>query len=411
MNLLPIAARSFLTRGYTGPLASSLEILLLQPTPFCNINCDYCYLANRNIRDRMSMGTIAASVKMVMDAKLINGTLSIVWHAGEPLVLPTEYYEGAFECVRSVTKGQFEVVHNFQTNGCRIDNVWCEFAKKHHVRMGLSIDGPAFLHDLHRKTRSGKPTHAQCMRGVQKLKEFEIPFHVIGVITADALDHADSIFHFFESLGMTEVGFNIEESEGTHSSSISNTQAWLDRVRRFWQRLYELNKGSGGSLKIREFRNATKAILASRANVPWRTMMRGNDQVTPLRIISVDYKGQISTFSPELLGVKDDRYSNFVFGNVVSTTLAELRAYEPFQKAAIDVMTGVKHCALSCEYFSVCGGGAPSNKYFENQDLASTTTAFCRASIQSPLQVVLDGIEKELAGLRMPDIPDPKPLK
>src|SRR5437763_7450918 len=141
--------------AYSGPYASSIEILVLQPTPFCNINCDYCYLPNRNNSQRMNLDTIKASVEMVMEAGLVEGCLSIVWHAGEPLVLPVRYYEEAFEAIQQTVAGRFPISHSFQSNGTLIDQSWCEFLKKENVRIGLSIDGPAFLHDLHRKTRKG----------------------------------------------------------------------------------------------------------------------------------------------------------------------------------------------------------------------------------------------------------------
>jgi uncharacterized protein len=399
MNLVSNIAKLLPSTKYTGPIASSIEILLLQPTPFCNINCDYCYLPNRNARDKMSMDTIRSSVRMVIDDGLVDRRLSIVWHAGEPLVLPATYYEEAFLIVESIVDGKFEVVHNFQTNGCLIDDAWCKLAANNPVRIGVSIDGPAFLHDLHRQTRGGKPTHTQCMHGIQMLKENGIPFHVIAVITADALDRADTVFQFFKDLGMTEVGFNIEESEGLHSSSTLRSEAFLDRVHDFWQRMYELNMAAGGAVQIREFRTATKAVLASRGVPPWRTMAASNDQVLPFRILSVDCNGRISTFSPELMGTHDENYSNFIFGRVGLDNLATMQSYESFRKVANEVMRGVEECSRKCDYFSVCGGGAPSNKYFENKNLASTTTMYCRASIQAPLDVVLNGLETKLAAL------------
>ena len=29
-------------------------MLIVQPTPFCNINCDYCYLSNRQSTKKMA---------------------------------------------------------------------------------------------------------------------------------------------------------------------------------------------------------------------------------------------------------------------------------------------------------------------------------------------------------------------
>ena len=399
MSILTQIATPFATTEYLGPIASWVEILVLQPTPFCNINCDYCYLPDRNDTQRMSVDTIKAAVRMVLDAGLADHRLSIVWHAGEPMVLPVNYYEEAFGAIEQIADGKVEISHSFQSNGCLIDDSWCAFIRKNNIRIGLSIDGPAFVHDLHRKTRDGMPTHAQSMCGVEKLRENGIDFHVIAVVTADALDHADAIFRFFEQLCVSELGFNVEELEGDHASSSLTTEDATARIRRFWQRLYELSESSDGAVRIREFRRATRAILTSRAQMPWREIAEQNDQVLPFRIISVDCHGRVSTFSPELLGVHDLNYSDFAFGQVEKHDLATIRASESFQRVANEVMQGVRKCSQTCEYFSVCGGGAPSNKYFENKSLSSTTTMYCRTSIQFPIQVVLDGLESKLRRL------------
>ena len=35
-----------------------LELLIVQPSPFCNLDCGYCYLHDRSDRSRMSMATL-----------------------------------------------------------------------------------------------------------------------------------------------------------------------------------------------------------------------------------------------------------------------------------------------------------------------------------------------------------------
>jgi uncharacterized protein len=262
--------------------------------------------------------------------------------------------------------------------------------------MGLSIDGPAFLHDLHRKTRQGKSTHAQAVRGAKLLEHHGIPFHVIAVVSADGLDHASDIFRFFEELAQFEVGFNVEELEGCHSSSSLVPELLKDRIERFWMDLYTLYERSAKSFRIREFERAIKAILTSEVNATWLELAGKNDQVLPFRILSVDYQGRVSTFSPELLGVKDGNYEDFIFGHVKHHDLADVRAAQTFNRVANDVMRGVQQCARSCEFFSVCGGGAPSNKYFENGNLSSTSTMYCRTSIQLPVEIVLKSLENKL---------------
>jgi uncharacterized protein len=384
------------TEVFVGPLAESVELLVLQPTPFCNINCDYCYLPNRNDNRRMSLDTIRAAILMVLDGGLVDRRLSIVWHAGEPLVLPLSYYEESFDLIENTVQGRCKVSYSFQSNGTLIDDNWCRFLIKHSARIGLSIDGPAFIHDVHRRSRDGRPTHAQTMLGARKLKEYGIPFHVIAVLSADSLDHAVPIYRFFEELGVREVGFNVEEQEGAHSASSLRGEVAECRIEEFWHQLYELSASSESKLQIREFQRATRAILTSNSTSPWHEIALYNDQVVPFRILSVDFAGNVSTFSPELLGSCDSDFSDFIFGKVGSNGIAEMRSSEVFQKTANEVMRGVKACASTCEYFSVCGGGAPANKYSENRSLSSTTTMYCRTSIQMPLRAVLAGLERKL---------------
>src|SRR4051795_10710963 len=79
--------------GASGPL----ELLVIQPTPFCNIDCSYCYLPHRTDRRRMSSGTMRHVVQDVFASGLVAHELRIAWHAGEPLVLPPSYYTDAFD--------------------------------------------------------------------------------------------------------------------------------------------------------------------------------------------------------------------------------------------------------------------------------------------------------------------------
>jgi uncharacterized protein len=121
-----------------------------------------------------------------------------------------------------------------------------------------------------------------------------------------------------------------------------------------------------------------------------------NDQVEPFDIISIAYDGSVSTFSPELLGMKSEVYGDFTFGNVQKDQFSEMASDNKFQRVLKDIKAGVSLCAKECEYFSFCGGGAPSNKYYENGTFVSAETMFCRYTIKTPIDIILEDLESSL---------------
>ena len=174
-----------------------LSLAVIQPSPFCNINCDYCYLPDRSDKRRMDSSTLRKVVKGIFETDLVRDGITFVWHAGEPLAVPREWYREAYQLISEMAPPNLRITHSFQTNGTLLNEDWCDFIQETHTCIGLSIDGPAHIHDAHRKTRSGAGTHERAMRGAALLRSRGIDFHVISVVSDISLDHADEIFDFF----------------------------------------------------------------------------------------------------------------------------------------------------------------------------------------------------------------------
>ncbi|MFD0894252.1 GRRM system radical SAM/SPASM domain protein [Luteolibacter ambystomatis] len=368
---------------------TKLELLVIQPSPFCNLDCDYCYLPNRQSKVRMSREVLAKVFARALESSAgAAGGFTVVWHAGEPLALPVAYYREALEILRAENHRQVEVGHSVQTNATLLTPEWCGFLRSEGFRVGVSVDGPDFLHDRHRKTRSGRGTHVQVMRGIRLLLEHGIPFHVITVLTRQSLDYPDEIFDFYRREGIRQIGFNVEEIEGPHRvSSLEGGEA--DRLyRAFLSRFFDLVNGSGEAYAVREFDGAIAAV---------RSGLTGElpvaQQTTPMAIISVDHLGNFSTFSPEFLGLEHEHYSGFSFGNVMHDSFDSMHSNGAFQQVARDIASGVRRCRESCAYFRWCRGDGPVNKLFENGSLDSTETMFCRLSKQAVMDTVLDKLE------------------
>jgi uncharacterized protein len=371
-----------------------LELLVLQATPFCNLDCSYCYLPNRNDNSKMDVAVIEKAIERVLEAELAKDEFTAVWHAGEPLVLGVDYYEQAIERIASIVPSDITVHHSFQTNGVLIDSEWCDFFNRHHVRLGLSIDGPEEMHDRYRKTRNGRGTHHKVTRAVNQLNEANTSYHVISVLTDEAIQQADTLFHYFNELGSAFLCFNIEEIEGCNRNSTVLERDRYSVYREFLARFHHLRQEHQSIFKVREIDGVLSAVMN------WQSGHQAehfrHQENTPFKILSIDVNGNFSTFSPELLGTSNSQYGDLSLANLFNTSIAECLQSPHYQRIATAVSDGVRQCKLECDYFELCGGGSPSNKLAENQRFDSSETEFCRLQKKACVDFGLSELEQML---------------
>ncbi len=270
---------------------------------------------------------------------------------------------------------------------------WCTFLKRWDVGLGVSIDGPRDLHDANRVTRSGKGTFERTLAGVRLLRREGVPFHVISVLSSKSMDMAQELLDFYETEGIEDVCFNVDESEGSHVSPLLTDGRARADFHAFLEKFWILSRRTCRVRFIREIDG-----MLSRVFRPDGTSVH-NEQVEPFGMINVDCRGNASSFSPELLGLKHADYNDFIFGNVHTDTLSSMRDSAAMRAISRDIAAGVTMCERECGYFSVCGGGSPINKLTENGTFASTRTAFCSLVHMVPTDLILSALARLERGL------------
>src|ERR1700730_1874302 len=216
------------TRSSSTSAATERQPIIIQATPFCNIDCRYCYLPDRSNRVQMKIDVFEDIVSNLFSSSLVRNEVTICWHCGEPMTVPLDRYADFWSVIeKSNTHGR-RIEQNFQTNGTLINDKWCEFFKKTQSTIGLSVDGPEILHNRNRVDRRGRGTFHLVKRGIDLLRKWQIPFGVICVLDHAHLGQADAIYDFLLEIGATGVNFNMQEIEGTNRfSSWSNHETTI----------------------------------------------------------------------------------------------------------------------------------------------------------------------------------------
>lgn len=356
------------------------RLIVLQPTPYCNINCDYCYLQNRNDRRLMSRTVIDAIRDKVFSRLSHDAAPTIVWHAGEPTVAPISWYQHAYDVLRPVTPPQ--ATFSLQSNGVSLSDAWIDFLRQSYTRIGLSIDGPQRFHDARRKTRAGGPTWSLVMRNLRRLQSAGLHPGVISVLHPAALAAPAEFFRFYRDNDIHQISFSIDETEGANLASSFDGFDFRPKMVEFLASILNLAFSEGYALYVRETERIAQRLVEGGS--------ADNEQVEPWQIIVVGANGDVSTFSPEFMELKSPEHNNFCFGNILHDDLDSLFQNAFFARARDEIAAGVESCRQTCAYFGVCGGGAPANKMVENGSLRSTETAFCRLSVQSAADALIE---------------------
>jgi uncharacterized protein len=337
----------------------------------------------------MPLDTLKAVLADVFTSLSTDIELNVVWHAGEPLTAGLDFFKEAFAEVTKANNGRSTIRHRIQTNGVLIDDRWCDLFLAHDVQVGLSVDGPAAIHDLHRHTRKGGGTHLFSTRAMKLLAARGVPYRVICVLSRDSLQRPEDIIDFFIDHGVERVGFNVETIEGENIAS-SLTGADSLALKDFWIRVLRRIAERESRISVREIDSAVEFVLSG----------AGKDRIrvdnSPLAMLTVDADGNYYTFSPELAGLRDAKNETYAIGNVFERALGEVTRSERYSSLVADIAAGIEVCRTECRYFRVCGGGSPSNKLAENGTFISGETQGCRLATKV-LYDALAGIIPEVA--------------
>lgn len=167
----------------------------------CNLDCSYCFylhkeeLLHQPKIPRMSESVLELHVRQYIEAQT-GPEVVFSWQGGEPTLMGLDFFRRMVELQKKYAKPRQRIENDLQTNGTLLDEKWCAFLKEHHFLVGLSVDGPAELHDKHRYSKGGKPTHARVMEAAVLLHRHQVPFSALCVVNRDNARKPIDVYRF-----------------------------------------------------------------------------------------------------------------------------------------------------------------------------------------------------------------------
>lgn len=186
--------------------------LLIKPTSAdCNLACDYCFYLEKSAlyptlrAHRMSQEVLERLVSSYMAT--LQPQYSFCWQGGEPTLMGLDFYKEAVRLQQAHGRPGSIVANAFQTNGVLIDAEWARFFEKYHFLLGLSLDGPAELHDHYRRHLSGAPSHDEVLRGLAHLKRAGAEFNILVLVTPVNAGKARQVYEYLRELDVDFMQF------------------------------------------------------------------------------------------------------------------------------------------------------------------------------------------------------------
>jgi uncharacterized protein len=176
--------------------------LLAKPTgAVCNLDCAYCFYLSKEMlypgsRFRMADDLLEEYLRQLIEAHAGAPEVTVAWQGGEPTMMGLGFFRRAVELADRYRRPGQRISYTIQTNGTLIDDEWAEFFAAHGFLVGLSIDGPAGIHDTYRVDKGGKGSFGRVLKGLRALQRHAAEWNALTTVHAANASRGREVYAF-----------------------------------------------------------------------------------------------------------------------------------------------------------------------------------------------------------------------
>ena len=322
----------------------------------CNLSCDYCYY--------LSKGALYAETEIVrMPADLLEryicqqieasptDVIRFSWHGGEPTILGLEYFRRIVAFQHKHQPRGRRIINGLQTNGTLLDENWCRFLADEGFTVGISLDGPEDIHDLHRRGKRDRTTYHQVMRGYDLLQIHDVQTDILCVVTEQSVRQPERIYRFFKRMGAEYIGLLplVAQHPGMETG-VSPDSVPAGEYGRFLCTIFDEWKNRDiGRIKVEIFEEAARAAFGLEPAVCIFRPICGDVPV-------IERNGDF--YSCDHFVDREHR-----LGNIRETHLGELLESPVQLSFGRAKQKTLPHFCQVCDVRVMCNGGCPKDRF------------------------------------------------
>ena len=335
---------------------------LIKPTHKCNLRCKYCFHEKYGYESEiLEMNLLKKYVELLSKKYQY---INIIWHGGEPLMAPLDYYEEIYDFCDSLDSS---FIYSIQTNGTLLNEKNVDFFKNHNTSIGLSFDGLA-----NDKTRSNT---SQIIKNISLLQEKGFNPGAIMVVNQNNVLNLIDEYEYFKQLDLSmkiNPMFNDGAAQKNNCFTLDANVYIEEFIKLFKYWMVDLNC----NINVSRFEDFIKLILHERSGVctfnsclgKW-LCLDSNGKVYPCDRLCVD---DYCLGDVKKIKNIDELFENNIFINLLKDSIARR-----------------DECQSNCEYYKNCYGGCNANRFL-NMINNENTSCYIQKGILKELKSLLN---------------------
>lgn len=357
--------------------------------PLCNLDCKYCYYLEKEAlfpdtsQFRMPEDVLRRFIREYIASQDVFGMNEIMfsWQGGEPTLAGLDYFRHIVELQKNYCPKGKRIINALQTNGILIDEQWADFLKEHDFLVGLSIDGPAELHDTYRVNKAGRPSFDKVMAAAQLLLERGVKLNALTTVNRTNSQKPREVYRFLKSAGFEFIQFIpiVERSvDGEHLAGApqqdeegidAHVTPWSVLPRDYGRFLCsvfdEWVKEDVGRISVQLFDVQLGLLLGQPAALCWFAETCGWG-------LAMEHNGNLYSCDHYV-------YPQYLLGNILQKPLTELAYSKEQQTFGADKHTTLPQDCLSCKLRYLCQGGCPKHRILKPRSGSGGLNYYCRS--------------------------------